>query len=126
MKNKFCNYCERKCNIDRNNQMGFCKSNNNLKIAKVMLHHWEEPCISGLNGSGAIFFSNCNLKCLYFQNYEISQYGKGFEISTNKLVNIFKDLERKGAHNINLVTPTHYTKQIIDALNIYKPNIPIV
>lgn len=121
-----CNICPRKCNIDRSIGVGFCKASNKLKIAKYMVHHWEEPIISGSNGSGAIFFSHCNLKCAYCQNYQISAYGEGKEISTQELVNIIKNLEKQNVHNINLVTPSHYTNQIIEALKIYKPSIPIV
>ena len=96
-----------------------------------MLHYFEEPIISGdqetnKNGSGAIFFSNCTLKCIYCQNSEISAGGAGKEVSAETLADIFKQLETAGANNINLVSPTHYTKQIIDALNIYRPSIPIV
>ena len=121
-----CNICPRKCNIDRNQAVGFCNASNSIKIAKYMLHMWEEPIISGTNGSGAIFFSHCNLKCVYCQNAQISSQGKGKEISVENLVEIIKELEQNGAHNINLVTPTHYTEQIIQALSIYKPRIPIV
>lgn len=96
------------------------------KISKVMLHYFEEPPISGKNGSGAIFFSSCTLKCVYCQNYNISTCADGKEVSTETLVSLFKQLENAGANNINLVTPTHYTEQIIEALNIYKPKIPIV
>ena len=91
-----------------------------------MKHFWEEPIISGTNGSGAVFFSHCSLKCVFCQNYEISHEGKGEIITPQQLAEIFKDLEKQGAHNINLVSPTHYTNEIIQALNIYKPNIPIV
>ena len=94
-----------------------------------MLHKYEEPLISGGEkdkGSGAIFFAGCNLKCVYCQNFPISHKNKGKNISVAELANIFKDLERRGALNINLVTPTHFTMQIIEALKIYKPNIPIV
>lgn len=91
-----------------------------------MLHKWEEPIISGTNGSGAIFFSHCNMKCIFCQNYKISHEGKGKTISIKELVDILKSLEKSGAHNINLVTPTHYTNEIIAALKIYKPSIPIV
>ena len=86
---------------------------------------WEEPCISGTRGSGTIFFSGCSLRCIYCQNYEVSQLLKGYDISVNELVNIFKQLEDMGANNINLVTPTHYVDYIIMALDIYKPSIPI-
>lgn len=94
-----------------------------------MFHHYEEPCISGAEndkGSGAIFFAGCNLKCVFCQNYEISYFNKGKNISVKKLVSIIKHLEKAGALNINLVTPTHFTQQIIQALNIYKPKIPVV
>ena len=121
-----CNICPRHCNIDRENETGFCKASNTIKIAKYMLHHWEEPIISGTKGSGAIFFSYCNLKCVYCQNAQISTNGQGKEVTINELVEIIKKLENSGAHNINFVTPTHYTEQIIQALNIYKPSIPVV
>lgn len=132
MKN-LCNICPRKCNVNRDKQLGFCNSSNNVKVSKVMLHYFEEPIISGedklskkSNGSGTIFFSNCSLKCCYCQNTEISACGEGKEISINALANLFKQLEEANANNINLVTPTHFTNQIIEALKIYKPNIPIV
>ena len=121
-----CYICPRQCGVDRNINRGFCGANNKIKINKVMLHKWEEPVISDGNGSGAIFFSNCSLKCVFCQNYQISHNGIGEEITALQLANIFKDLEKQGANNINLVSPTHYTKQIIQALNIYKPKIPIV
>lgn len=123
---KLCNICPRKCNVDRINNIGFCKAGLKPKISKVMLHYFEEPPISGTNGSGAIFFSSCNLKCIYCQNYEISTECDGKEVTIKTLVSLFKQLENAGAHNINLVTPTHYTNQIIEALDIYKPKIPIV
>ena len=125
-----CFICPRKCGVDRNKTLGFCKCNNNVKIAKVMLHHFEEPPISGdcesQNGSGAIFFSGCNLKCCYCQNSELSHKCFGKEISVKTLADIFEQLEAKGAYNINLVTPTHFAKQIVEALKIYKPKIPVV
>lgn len=121
-----CNICPRHCNVDRNQNIGFCNASNNLKIAKYMLHMWEEPIISGTNGSGAIFFSHCNLKCVYCQNAEISSLGKGQEVSINQFIDMIKQLETLGAHNINLVTPSHYTNQIIEALKTYKPSIPVV
>lgn len=120
-----CEICPRKCGVNRKEKCGFCNSKN-LKVAKYMLHFWEEPIISGTNGSGAIFFSGCNLKCVFCQNYEISQKNKGEEISTEKLVEIFKFFEKNNAHNINLVSPTQFTMEIIDALKIYKPKIPVV
>lgn len=128
-----CNICPRNCNANRNSVLGFCKGTNKVKISKVMLHYFEEPPISGEDtkshktcGSGAIFFSNCTLKCCYCQNAEISAGGQGKEITTATLASLFKQLETRGANNINLVTPTHYTNQIIEALNIFRPKIPIV
>lgn len=124
-----CNICPRRCNIDRSANSGYCKQTDKVKISKVMLHHYEEPIISGeekSNGSGAIFFTGCNLKCVFCQNYQISHRNKGKTVSIKKLANIFKKLEKMGAYNINLVTPTHFTNQIIEALKIYKPKIPVV
>lgn len=116
-----CNLCIRNCSIDRNSgKVGFCNSSNKLRVAKAYLHLWEEPCISGKNGSGTVFFSNCNLKCVFCQNHIISNDGLGKEISIERLSEIFLELQEKGAHNINLVTPTHYVPQIIEALNIAK------
>jgi len=120
-----CNICPRNCNINRESKNGFCNSGK-LKINKAMVHYWEEPILSDKNGSGAIFFSGCNLKCIYCQNYEISSENKGVEITVENLVNIIKKLEQKSVNNINFVTPTHFTSEIIKALQIYKPNIPIV
>jgi putative pyruvate formate lyase activating enzyme len=108
---------------------GRCNCNNKIKIALASLHYAEEPCISGNNGSGTVFFSNCNLKCIYCQNYEISQQGKGKEISEEELAEIFINEQNNGAHNINLVTPTMYVPQIIKALKIAKKNglsLPII
>lgn len=121
-----CKLCPRQCNIDRDKTTGYCGVNNTLKIARAGLHYWEEPIISGTEGSGTIFFSGCNLKCVYCQNYDISSQAFGKEITVERLSEIFKELEDKGANNINLVTPTHYVPQIIDALKIYRPKIPIV
>lgn len=124
-----CNACPRKCNIDRSNNYGFCSCDEQVFVAKYMLHHWEEPIISGINlsnGSGTIFFSGCNLKCVYCQNHKISNSCCGKVYSIEELANLFKHLENMGALNINLVTPTHYQKQIIEALKIYKPKVPVV
>ena len=96
------------------------------KVARADLHFWEEPIISGKNGSGAVFFSGCSLDCVYCQNYEISHCEKGTLISYEKLAEIFYELEKKGAHNINLVSPSHYVLAIKEALKIYRPKIPIV
>lgn len=125
-----CNLCMRNCNVNRNKGVkGVCNSTNNIRIARAALHFWEEPCISGENGSGTVFFSNCNLKCVFCQNYEISSEGFGKEITVDRLADIFIELQEKGANNINLVTPTHFVPQIIEALKIAKNNgldLPIV
>lgn len=122
-----CNLCPRKCNIERNTTQGFCASPEQIRIAKYMLHYWEEPFLcNDLNGSGAIFFSGCNLKCVYCQNHEISNGVIGQPYSAKELASLFKKLEDLGALNINLVTPTHYQNQIIEALKIYKPKIPVI
>ena len=126
---KQCFQCPRHCKVDRDKEKGFCGALNDAKIAKVMLHHWEEPIISGSeidSGSGAIFFSHCNLKCVYCQNYKISHNDVGEVYSPQDLADLFKKLEQTGALNINLVTPTHYSKSILKALKIYKPKIPVV
>lgn len=96
------------------------------KVARSALHFWEEPCISGTRGSGTVFFSGCSLKCVFCQNYEISREGFGKEISEERLIEIFRELEEQGAHNINLVNPTHYTLQLADTLKKYKPAVPVV
>lgn len=125
-----CTLCPHMCNINRiNGKIGRCKSTSNVKIALASLHHFEEPCISGKNGSGTVFFSNCNLSCVFCQNYKISQEGLGNEISIDELVNIFLEQQNNGAENINLVTPTMYVPQIIEALKIAKQKgltLPIV
>ena len=122
----FCNLCPRKCNINRDETSGFCGVGNTIKLARAGLHFWEEPIISGDEGSGTVFFSGCNLKCVYCQNYDISHEGFGKEITVERLAQIFKELEERGANNINLVTPSHYVNQIVEALKIYRPQIPIV
>ena len=125
-----CNLCPHNCKVNREKKnKGRCKCDDTLKIALASLHMFEEPCISGKNGSGTVFFTNCNLNCIYCQNYEISQLGKGKEITVDKLASIFISEQEKGAHNINLVTPTMYVYQIIEAIKIAKHNglkIPII
>ena len=111
-----CNLCERKCNINRYEKIGVCGANNKLKVARATLHYWEEPCISGEEGSGTIFFSNCNLKCLYCQNKKISTGGYGKYITIDRFSNICLELQEQGANNINLVTPTHYVPSIIKGI----------
>lgn len=125
-----CTLCPRNCHVNRNlGQRGFCNANNQVKVARAALHQWEEPCLSGESGSGTVFFSHCTLKCIFCQNYSISTQEFGKEVSTTKLSNIFLSLQKQGAHNINLVTPTHYVPQIKEALILSKQNglhIPIV
>ncbi len=125
---KSCQLCPRNCKADRTIKAGFCGQMDTVKVAKAYLHMWEEPCISGDKGSGTVFFSGCSLKCCYCQNYKISVEGFGKEITTNRLADIFLSLQDSGAHNINLVTPSHFLMQIIAALDIVKDKlyIPIV
>lgn len=124
-----CMLCPRKCGVNRYKKKGACGATNKLKIAYYSLHKWEEPVISGSNGSGTIFFSNCNMKCIYCQNKKISIDGYGKYISNKKLEEIMLKLQDMGAHNINLVTPTHYVPQIVSVLQKIKGNslkIPVV
>ena len=125
-----CEICPHNCKVDRTKgEVGRCKCSDKIKIALASVHRYEEPCISGKNGSGTVFFSNCNLNCKFCQNYEISQEGKGIEVSTEELANIFIKQQKKGVHNINLVTPTMYGYQIIEAIKIARENgltIPII
>ena len=113
-----CNICPRKCNIDRDNgKTGFCGvPSDRIIAARAALHMWEEPCISGEEGSGTVFFSGCTLRCVYCQNYDIARAVTGKDITKERLAEIFLELQAKGANNINLVTPTHYTKEIIWAV----------
>ncbi len=125
-----CTLCPHNCKVNRlEGIMGRCKCTSELKIALSSLHYFEEPCISGKNGSGTVFFSNCNLKCIYCQNYEISDEGYGKNITIQELADIFINQQEKGANNINLVTPTMYVYHIIEALKIAKSRglkIPII
>lgn len=124
-----CMLCPRKCGINRYKEKGICGANSKIKLAYYSLHMWEEPPISGKNGSGTIFFSNCNMKCIYCQNKKISIDGYGKYISMKKLEEIMLELQKKGAHNINLVTPTHYVPQIASVLQKVKDKslkIPVV
>lgn len=119
---KECTLCNRNCKVNRFEKLGACQVNEKVKIARAELHMWEEPPITFKNGSGTVFFSHCNLKCVFCQNHEISQEFKGLEVSIERLSEIFLELQEKGAENINLVTPTHYVPQIIEALDIAKKN----
>lgn len=121
-----CNQCPRRCNVDRENALGYCRAPNAYKLARASLHFWEEPCISGKSGSGAVFFSGCNLGCVFCQNYEISHKCKGVEVSEERLIRIFEHLVDEGANNINLVNPTHYAVQLAHTLKKYKPPVPVV
>ncbi|NSJ92380.1 radical SAM protein, partial [Coprococcus sp. MSK.21.13] len=125
-----CRLCPRECNVNRlTGEVGYCGASDKLMVSRAALHFWEEPCVSGENGSGTVFFSNCNLKCVFCQNHCISQENLGVEISIERLSEIFLELEGNGANNINLVTPTHYVPQIIEALKLSKANglkIPIL
>lgn len=125
-----CTLCPRNCKADRlSGKTGFCGADEKIKIARAALHFWEEPCISGENGSGTIFFSHCNMGCIFCQNYKISTLGQGRTITENELYNIFMSLQEQGANNINLVTPTHYIPQIASVLKYAKNNgleIPVL
>ena len=123
----YCNICPNKCNaLRRENNLGRCRATNEIKIAKYYLHPFEEPLISGKNGSGTVFFTGCALRCVFCQNYELSRNLRGKIVSPLELAKIFKELESMGAHNINLVTPSHYANELIKAFEIYTPKIPVV
>lgn len=124
-----CEICPRKCKVNRYEKKGYCRCDDKVRIALVSKHYFEEPCISGRNGSGTIFFSNCNLNCIFCQNHDISQGGKGIDVTIERLAEIMLEKQERGANNINLVTPTMYVEQIIKAIDIAKKNglnIPIV
>ena len=125
-----CEICHFRCKVNRlSGQVGRCGCGDKIRVAKYQLHYFEEPCISGKSGSGTVFFSNCNFKCIFCQNYKISQEEKGNEVTIEELANIFLKLQQEGANNINLVTPTMYTYQIIEAIKIARMkglNLPII
>ncbi len=123
-----CTLCPRQCCADRYAKTGFCGCGSTVRAAKAYLHMWEEPCISGTHGSGTVFFSGCCLKCCFCQNYKISCENFGKEISETRLAEIFLELQKKGAHNINLVSPTQFVPQIISALDLCRGDmkIPVV
>ena len=127
---KECTLCPRKCGVDRSDgNVGYCRTTADLTVSRAALHQWEEPVISGKNGSGTVFFSGCSLGCIYCQNHLISKAENGKKISVERLCEIFFELKEKGAHNINLVTPTHFVLHIIKALELAKKkgvNLPIV
>ena len=123
-----CTLCPRNCRAEREDAQGrgVCGVGTMPKIARAALHMWEEPCISGARGSGAVFFSGCGLKCIFCQNEAISHGGEGEVVSVERLAEIFRELEAQGAHNINLVTAAQFVPSVIEALKLYRPNIPIV
>lgn len=127
--NKQCTLCPHKCKVDRNINIGRCKAGDKIEIGGASLHKFEEPCISGKNGSGTVFFSKCNLNCVFCQNYEISNLGNGKKIEIEELSNIFLKQQEKNAENINLVSPTIYADKIVEAIKIAKEKglkIPII
>ena len=127
--NDKCSLCPRMCMADREITTGYCGVKNTLRVARAALHFWEEPCISGEEGSGAVFFTGCNLRCVFCQNYQIARAEQGKEITVERLAEIFMELQEQKANNINLVTATHYVPQVVEALNLAKKQglqIPIV
>ena len=128
MKNE-CSLCPRMCMADREITTGYCGVKNTLRVARAALHFWEEPCISGEEGSGAVFFTGCNLRCVFCQNFQIARAEQGKEITVERLSEIFLELQAQKANNINLVTATHYVPQVVCALKRAKEqglNIPVV
>lgn len=126
---KSCTLCPRECRLDRTQRTGYCGESSTLNVTRASLHEWEEPPISGTNGSGTVFFRGCSLKCIYCQNYSIAQNIGGKDISVYDLSDVFLNLQKKGAHNINLVTPTHFVPHIIDGVKEAKAKgltIPVV
>lgn len=122
---KNCKLCPRNCGVNRTKNFGYCGAGEKIRVALVSLHKWEEPCLTGKNGAGTIFFSHCNLKCVYCQNFKISNENFGKEISTERLTEIFLEQQTRGATNIELVTPTHYAPQICVALDAAKSRLKI-
>ncbi len=126
---KECRLCARNCGVDRSKTTGYCKMKNEIYIARAALHFWEEPPISGINGSGTVFFSGCSLSCIFCQNREISRGRTGKFVTVERLSDIMLDLQNQGAHNVNLVTPTHYIPSIAEAIRLARAkglSVPIV
>ncbi len=121
-----CELCPRKCSVDRQLNRGFCRAGNEITLGRADLHFWEEPCISGYGGSGTVFFSGCNMGCIFCQNMELSRGRIGKEVTVDRLREIFYELIDKGADNINLVTPTHFIPEIAKALSAEKLPVPVV
>ena len=126
---KKCELCPRRCRADRTKAAGFCGAGTKVRVALVSLHPWEEPCLTGEKGAGTVFFSHCNLRCCFCQNYEISHEGRGIEVSEERLSEIFLEQQKRGAATLDLVTPTHYVPQILSALAMAKEkgfSLPVV
>ena len=121
-----CNACPRKCGVDRSKKHGFCGAGESFVVARAAKHFWEEPPISGTNGSGAVFFSGCNLRCVFCQNFEVSRAKCGKEITDERLTEIFDSLISEGAHNLNLVTATQYSERLSGILRAYHSPVPVV
>ena len=122
-----CTLCPRNCLVDREKgELGFCRCADLPVIARAAPHYGEEPCISGTKGSGTVFFSGCNMQCVFCQNSDISINRDGKNVSVSRLAQIFSELEELGVHNLNLVTASHFTDKVVEALKIAKPNIPVV
>ena len=120
-----CNQCPRACNVDRDDATGYCGAPWEFLVARAALHHWEEPQISGTNGSGTIFFCGCNLRCVYCQNRTISRMAEGARLSEDALIEVMLRLQDAGAHNINLVTPSHYAHPLARVLARVRPSLSI-
>lgn len=126
---KQCTFCPRRCGADRTVRPGACGAGENPRVARAALHFWEEPCLSGTRGSGTVFFSGCPLRCCYCQNHAISAGNGGRDVTVERLADIFLELQAQGAHNVNLVSPTHYTPQIAESLRMARAgglSIPVV
>ena len=121
-----CRLCPRNCGADRSGAVGYCGVSVLPKVARIAPHYDEEPPISGTRGAGTVFFSGCNLRCVFCQNYDISALGKGKTITPYRLSEAYRRLEAMGVHNIEFVTPSHYVDAIIDSLRIYRPNLPLI
>lgn len=121
-----CALCPRLCGADRRVAQGVCGGGSRVRVARAAAHYWEEPCISGENGAGAVFFSGCPLGCIFCQNRDISSGNFGKDLTIEELAEVFVRLEREGVHTLDLVTPTHYAPWILAALELAKPNIPVV
>ena len=122
---KNCTLCPRMCHVDRTTAVGYCKSGSAIRAARAALHHWEEPCISGTKGSGAVFFSGCTLRCCFCQNYQISSEGFGKELTPRELAGVFLRLQDEGAHNIDLITATQYLPSVLPALDLVRHQLTI-